>query len=80
MTIQEIRQEVMNLYPNPTWAARVHRMPDNQVYAIWCKKREERTYLKENGYISKDKEEEDWPFYHQINIWEWLNTKEENHV
>ena len=64
----------MDLYPNPTWAAKVHKMPDSQVYAIWCKKREEREY---HNAFHVQQADGDWPIYHQMNVWEWLNQKED---
>lgn len=67
MSMSTIRQNVMNLYPNSTWCERVSRMSDSQVYAIWKKSQENQ---------KEEKETEDWPFYHQVNIWEWLNSKE----
>lgn len=74
---QDVRAAVMAMYPNPTWAAKVSRMADSQVWAIYHKRQESLLYLKENKAP-----EDNAPYggYHQINVWEWLNGKEKENV
>lgn len=69
----QIREYVMNLYPNPTWHAKVAAMPDSQVYAIYRSKEESKKYLQLNNVPVNAPEEEP----HQITIWEYLNSKGE---
>lgn len=71
--MQAIRKYVMDLYPNPTWHRRVHKMPDNQVYAIYRAKEEEKKYLKENQVPQPQTQPTEQ--FHQIDIWEYLNYK-----
>ena len=75
MNMQAIRQAVMALYPNATWHRKVHHMPDNQVFAIY---RSSQNRKKTDPKPEEGKE--DWSFCnkenHQIDIWEWLNSKE----
>lgn len=69
----DVRSQVMAMYPNSeNWHAKVMRMPNNQVYAIY------RSYQDRlaSAHQKQDVEEEHWPFFHQIDIFEWMNEKE----
>jgi hypothetical protein len=48
MNMAEIRTIVKSLYPNKTWAAKVDRMPDDRVFAIYM------DYNETKKAVSKD--------------------------
>ena len=72
----DIRAKVMSMYPNATWAAKVSRMPDSQVFAIFSRNREKEGRL--DAETSGKKDDAPYGGYHQMNIWEWLNNKKRN--
>lgn len=37
MTVEQMREEILNVYPSESWETRVKRMPDDQVTAIYLK-------------------------------------------
>ena len=49
-TLEQMRTEISNVYPNTTWENKVKRMGDNQVVAVYNK-------LAKDGKLVKKKKE-----------------------
>ena len=68
----------MDMYPGSlTWQARVNRMPDNRVYAIWRDYQERMRRKMAETSVATPSEDENFSHpFHQITIFEYLNDKE----
>lgn len=73
MTVAMMRKWVVSAYNNPTWMNKVAMMPDIQVIAIYRN-------MQKRGVFNKDKSKKIEPSElvgHQMNIFDYLNDKEE---
>ena len=67
MTIEQMRGEISLAYSGPAWAARVNRMSDNQVLAVY---RRLSTTGKLEEAAKERKRKASSPSYHQISIFD----------
>ena len=67
MTNSERRTWLKKQYPNDTWARKVDKMSDRQVYAIW------QSIDRKQKAAAKAEAEN-----HQLTLDEWVQNKEEN--
>lgn len=65
MLVSEMRRKIKSVYGNSTWDARVDRMADNQVIAIFYS-------MEEKGKFKKKKAER----YDQINLFDCFGINE----
>lgn len=72
MKVTDMRMKIKDVYPGPTWSIRVDGMNDNQVIAIY------HTFLENNMFEKVKKARKLKAEGHQITIWEYLNTEENN--
>lgn len=72
MDIQAMRNYIFNAYSGKGWHQRVLTMPTNQVVAVYNSIKKREALPKEVKQELTPKEE---PF-HQMDIWEYLNSKE----
>lgn len=66
MTVDQMREQIIKVYPGERWRNKVALMPDRQVVAIYkCMKR--------RGDFEKKKEKKPYETAVQLTIWTLLN-------
>lgn len=78
LSIDKMRKAISSAYDSKTWHERVHKMNPNQVAAIYKKMKSSSSYILSNGLfkrvVSDDQNDTKNDEYHQIDIWEYLNS------